>query len=154
MPLANRRPPSSAGAATYLSSCPSSSASHYSLCKRPSSSVLPSPPFEQPQQQPMAHHLTALPAPRLRSNSCICLSHLAEGETSQNALRDGQRFLMPQEGCLRDTALNSSNSALDQLAKPTQQQQQTAKDPVVESSLAIRKLSQAFGRSIVGELAA
>uniref|UniRef100_A0A914HY88 Uncharacterized protein n=1 Tax=Globodera rostochiensis TaxID=31243 RepID=A0A914HY88_GLORO len=132
MPLANHRP----SAATYLSSY-SSSASHHSLCKKPSCSILPLPP----EQQQMDHLSGFLPH-RHRSNSCICLSQ-PEEETAQNALRE--RLPMPRrEGCLRDTALNSSNSALDQLTAP--ERQQTAKDPVVESSLAIRKLSQAFGR--------
>jgi hypothetical protein len=74
---------------------------------------------------------------RFRSNSCIGLPRTVEEGGGQ---KDG--------GLVGGLQLMASNSALDRL-----QQLGTngtngggpAKDPVVESSLAIRKLSQAFG---------
>ncbi|CAK5080424.1 unnamed protein product [Meloidogyne enterolobii] len=69
-----------------------------------------------------------LPGIRLRSNSCSGLPG------DQQQLR---------ASCLGAADLNASNSALDCLPSQT-----FAKDPFLESSLAIRKLSQAFGEEI------
>jgi hypothetical protein len=82
-------------------------------------------------------------AGRFRSNSCIGLPHGAEAGAQR-------------EGCIGGIQLNASNSALDRLNNQNlnnnndnghghQLATGPAKDPVVESSLAIRKLSQAFG---------
>ena len=74
---------------------------------------------------------------RFRSNSCIGLPHKESGQRTD---------------CLCEADLNASNSALDQFhgqqqggGAGDQLGMGPAKDPVVESSLAIRKLSQAFG---------
>ncbi|KAF7639600.1 hypothetical protein Mgra_00000925 [Meloidogyne graminicola] len=64
---------------------------------------------------------TDLPGPRIRSNSCSGLPN------------DQQQIKI---GCIGDEQLNSSNFALNKFS--------IAKDPVLESNLAIRKISQAF----------
>ena len=70
-----------------------------------------------------------LPEARIRSNSCSGLPG------------DQQQY---RGGCLGDAELNASNSALDRLPS-----QSLATDPVLESSLAIRKISQAFGEDFL-----